>query len=174
MDQTQNVGGAEANTLTNPKITLAVIPSIPDVPAFVDNSRSNQQSIAPGAVQSRLLGNLFSTNPSDPSQVLTGTFRNLANASSISFIFTVSDPAGRQIIAIPEIAFVVNGENFPGADFGFGATPIYIYNDLNLSNGNNLVVRAAMRNNSGGSIDRIDCNARFRIIANPTPANVTT
>lgn len=152
----------------------ASIGSIPDVPAFSrteNQPRTNQQQVIPTAIQPRLLGNLFSNNPTSSA---LGTAIKLstpiANSSSATFLFTFSDPQGREIIGVPDVAFYINNvssdNQWPNGNFGMGNMPTSVFNDWGLSDNKNVVVRATIRNNTGGT-QLVYCYCRLRIIVNP-------
>lgn len=159
----------------NLKITSSsiVVPDyIENTDAQSDPSRINQQRVLPAAIQTRLIGNLFSNNPSSDAQGsgLQAT-TIIPNSSSASFIFTLTDNQGRELIAVPDIAFYVGDEvdpsfQWPNRDHGMGNMPATVFNDWGLTNNKNVVTRAIMRNNSG-SDQNVICVCRFRIIANP-------
>lgn len=152
----------------------ADIGSIPDVPSFptVDNQpRINQQQVIPTSIKVRLLGDLFSNNPesSAPGSAIKAS-ATLPSSSSGTFLFTVTDNTGRELLAIPDIAFYINNTDsasqWPNANFGMGNMPTSVFNDWGETNNFNVVTRATIRNNSG-SAQLVYCYCRFRILANP-------
>lgn len=168
-DATQFIESGKSTNL--PRETMS---SIPNKPAFADvanQPRANQQQILPSAVQTRLLGNLFSNNPTSSS---LGTAiklsTNLPNANSVSFKFTFKDPQGREIIGVPDVAFYIGtpdaANQWPNPTFGMGNMPTSVFNDWGLSDNKNVVVRATIRNNTG-SAQLVYCYCRLRIIVNP-------
>lgn len=150
------------------------------VQTFLDNTeiaqdtRVAQQNVIPAAIKTRLLNDLFTTEPPSFSNALYASYQALPDQVSVSFLFTVSNSNNLQVFPIFEISFYVNHVKYPNSPYGFGATPVFIYNDLAMSNGKNMVVRAAMRNSSGASISLIEAYARFRIITNLSPTSSST
>lgn len=134
-------------------------------------TRIGQQGIRPASVTSRLLADIFSSEPESDAlgTAVTGTFNALPDGSSVHFIFTVSNTAGLTIVAVPDVAFTVNGADWPNATHGLGTTPVVVFNDWINTDNHNVATRVAMRNNSGSPIDVV-AYVRWRIIANPAPA----
>lgn len=155
---------------------VEIIDRTPDAVASVDPfplsapERTNQQKMLPTSVQTRLLGQLFSNNPSS-SALGSGIYNsiNLPTASSASFLFTVADNAGREVIAVPYVAFyifdtVTNAYlHWPNTSFGMGNMPTSVFNDWGNDNQFNTVTRAVIRNNTG-STQLVQAVCRFRII----------
>lgn len=169
---------AEDSSVNLKNIKIDIMPYVEDKDPLAvsgEPARINQQQVLPSAIQNRLLANLFSTSPSDTTQALYGRYENLPNSTSVSFLFRVANTSGLQVFAIPEVTFRINNELYPNSTYGFGAAPVFVYNDLSQSNGNDMVTRAAIRNNSGAAIALIECYCRFRIITNPSPdASIVT
>lgn len=159
------------------KVTISTPDAVQNVDPLdgstADMGRTNQQQVLPSAIQTRLIGNLFSNNPSSDA-LGSGIQGNavVTNSTSTSFIFTLTDNQGRELIAVPDIAFYVGNQissttAWPNQSFGMGNMPIAIYNDWSLTNNKNVVTRAIIRNNSGAD-QNVFCVCRFRIIANPS------
>lgn len=170
-----DITSAQDNLASTPRpATPVTISSIDDVPAFprTDNQpRTNQQQVLPTAIKNRLLANLFSNNPaSDELGSAIKLSGVIPNNSSGSFRFTFSDPDGRELIGVPDVAFYINNVNsdsqWPNAAFGMGNMPTSVFNDWGLTDNKNVVVRATIRNNTGAS-QLVFCYCRLRIIANP-------
>lgn len=170
-----DITDAQDNINTTPRpSTPASVNSIDDVPAFPkteNQPRTNQQQVFPAAIQPRLLGSLFSNNPVDETLgsavKLVGT---IPNNTSGSFKFTFSDPQGREIIGVPDVAFYINATDgssqWPNATYGMGNMPTSVFNDWGLTDNKNVVVRATIRNNTGAQ-QIVYCYCRLRIIINP-------
>lgn len=167
--------GADNSELSNRKVTVVVpdyIDNTAEFPASNDPGRINQQQVLPSAIQTRLIGNLFSNNPSSE-QAGSGIRLEgvIPNNSSGRFTFTLSDNQNRELIATYDIAFYIGEDandstQWPNASFGMGNMPFVVYNDWGLTDNRNIVARAVMRNNSGAN-QNVICYLRFRIIANP-------
>lgn len=167
---------AEDSNYINRKVTIdTYFPTVEDRDPL-DNrgepERINQQRVLPSAIQTRLLGDLFSNSP--PGNELGAGIRgtiNVPNNASGTFRFQLDDSQGREIIAVPDISFFV-GE-FPTADnlwpnsrFGMGNMPTSVFNSWAHTNNKNVVTQAVIRNNTGAD-QIVTCICRFRIIANP-------
>lgn len=157
--------------VTSPEVVVPT--SIDNVdPLRDDPRRVNQQQVLPSAIQTRLIGNLFSNNPASfaPNSGVRLT-EIIPNNSSGNFYFTLTDNQNRELIAVPDIAFYVGevvGPDtlWPNASFGMGNMPMTVYNDWAITDNKNVVTHAIMRNNSGTD-QEVTCVCRFRIIANP-------
>lgn len=151
--------------------TIDSIPNVPAFPRTENQPRTNQQQVTPSAIQPRLLGGLFSNNPTS-SALGTAIKLNtiIPNSSSGSFKFQFSDPQGREIIGVPDVAFYIgsvdSSTQWPNANFGMGNMPTSVFNDWGLTDNKNVVVRATIRNNSGAD-QLVYCYCRLRIIVNP-------
>ncbi len=169
------IEAAADNNLPARATPIVVVPnSIDNTPAFakVENQpRTNQQQVIPTAIKVRLMGDLFSNNPSSsaPGSAIKAS-GTIPNSSSGTFLFTLTDNAGRELIAVPDIAFyigdVTSDTQWPNASFGMGNMPTSVFNDWGETDNKNVVTRATIRNNSGAA-QLIFCYCRFRIIANP-------
>lgn len=162
-------------TTSNVQIIDTTPDAITNVDAFPPNAtvapeRTNQQKMLPTSVQTRLLGKLFSNNPSS-NALGSGIYNsiNLPTASSASFLFTVADNAGREVIAVPYVAFYIFDTtsnsylHWPNPSFGMGNMPTSVFNDWGNDNQFNTVTRAVIRNNTG-STQLVQAVCRFRII----------
>lgn len=168
--------GADDAQISIKTATVVVPDYVEDIDPFApkgDPGRINQQQVLPSAIQTRLIGNLFSNNPSSdaPGSGIHATLA-LPASSSGSFIFTISDNQGRELIAVPDVAFYIGefinaSTHWPNSSFGMGNMPIAVFNDWGLTNNKDVVTRAIIRNNTGAE-QIVTCYCRFRIIANPS------
>lgn len=176
-----NITDAQDSLDTTPRpSTPASINSIDDVPAFqkVDNQpRTNQQQVIPTAIKTRLLANLFSNNPDGTALGSAIKLRaSVPTGFTVTFIFNLSNPDGRELIAVPDVAFYfsnpTSNNQWPTGTLNMGNMPASVFNDWGLTDNKNVVTRATMYNNSGAT-QLIYCYCRFRIIAFPGTTTVS-
>lgn len=151
----------------------ASVRSIPDVDAnkILDAGRTNQQAVLPNAVQSRLLGNLFASEPAG-TELGTGVIAttDIATLTSSQFDFTVVNNSGLELVAIPDVAVYVgeiNSDNeWPNSTYGMGSLPITVFNNWGLTNNKNVVTTVVVRNNFGTLVADVSVIIRWRLIVN--------
>lgn len=165
----------EPIAVTKSQDAMNYVEDTPTFPKTENQPRINQQQVIPTSIKVRLLGDLFSNNPS--SSALGSAIKAsgiIPNSSSGTFLFILSDNAGRELIAVPDIAFYINNvtpdTQWPNAAFGMGNMPTSVFNDWGQTDNKNVATRATIRNNSGSS-QLVYCYCRFRIIANPGPSS---
>lgn len=128
------------------------------------------QSISAGKIGDIITGNPASTNLGTG---LSSGAATIADASSLSYIFTLTDNYNRVLVAIPDIAIYVDGSavanQWPNTTYGMGNMPITWFNDWGLTNNVNTVTRVVVRNNTGGSRS-VTVIVRWRLITNSTAA----
>lgn len=142
-----------------------------------DTTRVIQQRIIPNAIQTSMIGNLFSSNPGGTTLGTANFTSGIAsNGTSTVVNFTVSDNQGRQLIAFPDVSVFTNATDpsqispdtqWPNNNFAGNNFPVFI-NPSNWGNSNqhDVVTTVVMRNNSGADVPFVIA-VRWRIITFP-------
>lgn len=139
-------------------------------------NRVPQQKVIPNAVQTRMIGSLFSDNPSGIN-LGTANFSTsiVPNSSSVTFNFSINNPNNNQLIAPPDVSVYIGGvisssTQWPTQAVGGGNFPVYITpSDWGLSDNLTVVTRVTCRNNTG-SDQLVTVAVRWRIITFPITA----
>lgn len=161
--------------------SLPVIEDKDPLAKELDASRINQQMLIPTSVKSRILGDIISsTTPTGSSTPTTSQLTTVHTGGSQSFLFTVADSQRRAIVAIPEPAIYIGGvapnNLWPSATYNMANVPVCVFNDPTLSDGNNIVTRVEVGNNTLTDL-AITVTCSWRIITQPntvfTPASAT-
>lgn len=164
--------------------TEVVIPYVSNVDGNTpaESTRTSQQTVLTNAVQTRLIGGLFSDQPDNLALGQSANFisHTINNNTTTIFTLPVSSPNGQQIIAFLDTSLYFNevsAENeFPSIIAGVGPSNFQynVYNsDWGLSDNLNVVSRVICRNTSG-SAKFIILAYRWRILTFPLNAQNPT
>lgn len=150
----------------------------PDVPLDdilkPDETRMAAHRIIGQATSGSKIGDVVSGSPAS-TNLGTGTAltSTIADATSGTFNFTVTDNFSRVLLAVPDMAVYIGTPSaatlWPNTSFGMGNMPIAFFNNWGLTNNVNVVHTIVVRNNTG-SPQTVTVIGRFRIITNSTPA----